>query len=168
MSRRHTSEWALVLTPRATSEARSKVRHKRASLDTGLIRSGTPESSRDWTGPTFDEATGHTSQNTGATDAELGDTKRLVATLVLQQIRPLHHSAADAKEQSCSSYEAPSGRRGAVTPPPVRSPFPKRSVNPSVTVKAAAQDLSPASMETLFIELARRRLPSLAAKEKPS
>lgn len=102
-------------------------------------------------------ATTQTGQATDAAGAELIEANGLFASLVFQQIRPRNRSAADAKGQSCSSDEPQLGCT-AVSLRDVQWPSSRRSDSP---------DSLPVPIETLFSELARRRLRSLAAKERP-
>src|SRR5215469_13232917 len=81
--------------------------------------------------------------------AELIDAHGLLASLVWRRVRPSNQSGTDiTRRPSRSDLESLGKRRSA---PPVTT---------------AKLDQSPASVEALFSHLARRRLRSLAAKEK--
>jgi hypothetical protein len=84
--------------------------------------------------------------------AELVDGHGLLASLVWHRVRPPNHSAADTTRRPSRSDLESLGKR--------------RSAPPVTTAKTASLDQSPASIEALFSHLARRRLRSLAAKEK--
>lgn len=84
--------------------------------------------------------------------AELVDAHGLLASLVWHRVRPRNESGADTTGRpSCSDLESLGERR---------------SVRPVTTAPIASLDRSPASIEALFSHLARRRLRSLAAREK--
>jgi hypothetical protein len=85
--------------------------------------------------------------------AELVDAHGLLASLVWHRVRPPNPSGADPGPRRPSRSDLESlGKR--------------RSVRPVTTAQTASLDQSPASIEALFSHLARRRLRSLAAKEK--
>lgn len=92
-------------------------------------------------------------------------TDRLLARLTLRQVRPRQHAIADAGRPNCSwlvQYISPVS--GSV--PNVGSPFTIR-LGPTVRgVNAAPPDVVHDPIQTLFTELARRRLCGLVAKEK--
>jgi hypothetical protein len=106
-----------------------------------------------------------TGQTTDPTRAEFVGTSRLFARLVLHQVRPHGRSAAASKQRNGFSHR----RNPDLVSVPVAdagSSFTLRSERPVTTAPAAAPDPLPASIETLFGELARRRLLSLTAKER--
>lgn len=103
---------------------------------------------------------GQTPQPAGA---ECIGANHLFARLVLHQVRPGDRSAAAAKPRIGSSHTLDSG-----SVPGTGSSFLLRSGQSVITAPAASLDPLPASIETLFGELARRRLRRLAAKERPS
>lgn len=83
--------------------------------------------------------------------AGLATTNGLLASLVFRQVRPRNRSAAHAAERNRSSHD----------PKP-------RPVSVAVTIgQAGSQDQGSGAVETLFTELAARRLGSLAARERP-
>jgi hypothetical protein len=84
---------------------------------------------------------------------------------VLYQVRSHDQPAAAAKQPIGSSHNRNPGLV-SVPAPDARSSFTLRSERP-VTAPAASPDSLPARIETLFSELARRRLRKLAAKERP-
>ena len=94
-----------------------------------------------------------TSQSNDGIGIEFGDTKRLFAKLLFQQIRPRNCLAAEA-EEPC---RAPA--------PHLPSRFPRQPRQPVTTGQKASSDS--AAIETSFTELARRWLHRLAAKERP-
>jgi hypothetical protein len=96
-------------------------------------------------------------QTTEVAGPELIGANHLLARLVFQQIRPNSHSGLIGG-QSCSSDEPQRGRVPA-SAPDVRSPLRGRVVVP-------AEVPVPRPVETLFTQLARRRLRSRATKEK--
>jgi hypothetical protein len=97
--------------------------------------------------------------------AELVDANRLFANLALHHVRPHDCSATDAGKQTCS-YDP---HLGCVSVPVVnvRSPLTLGSGRAVRIVQAASPDPLLAPIETLFAELARRHLRSLATKESP-
>jgi hypothetical protein len=107
-----------------------------------------------------------TGQTTDRTRAEFVGANRLFARLVLHQVRPHDHSAAAAKQRNGFS---PNRNRDLVSVPPPDAglSFTPRSEQPVTTAPAASPDPFPAPIETLFSELARRRLRRLTAKERP-
>jgi hypothetical protein len=108
-----------------------------------------------------------TGQTTDPPLAELVHANRLFARLVWQQVRrPRNRSEADGGEQRYSSCELQAGG-GSVPAPDIRSQFTLRSGRLVTIAQAAWLDPAPASIETLCIELARRRLHSLALQERP-
>ncbi len=106
-----------------------------------------------------------TSQTTDPTRAEFVGANRLFARLVLHQVRP-HDRSADAAKQRIGSSHNPNPGLLSVPALDARSSFPLRSER-SVTTAAASPDPLSAPIETLFSELARRRLRRLAAEERP-
>jgi hypothetical protein len=92
-------------------------------------------------------------EQAAALHAELVDAHGLLASLVWHRVRPPSQSGADTGPRRPSRSDLESlGKR--------------RSVRPVTTAQTASLDESPASIEALFSHLARRRLRSLAAKEK--
>lgn len=91
-------------------------------------------------------------EQSAAPHAELVDAHGLLASLVWHRVRPPNQSGADTGPRCPSRSDLQSlGKR--------------RSVRPVTTAQTASLDQSP-SIEALFSHLARRRLRSLAAKEK--
>lgn len=90
---------------------------------------------------------------------------RLFAGLLLQQVRPPDGSSAAPKQRISSSRNRNRGAAWDPTPD-AGSTFTPGSERPLATAQAAAPCLPLAQIETLFAELARRRLSSLAAKER--
>jgi hypothetical protein len=107
-----------------------------------------------------------TAQTTEGAGAELVNGKRLFASLLFRRIRP-HHGVALEAEASCSFHEPQPGRVRAAAPN-VRSPRPRRSRWPATIAQATCPNSLSASIETLFTELAMRRLRSLDAQESLS
>jgi hypothetical protein len=92
-------------------------------------------------------------EQSAAPHAELVDAHGLLASLVWHRVRPPNQSGADTGPRRPSRSDLESlGKR--------------RSVRPVTTAQTASLDQSLASIEALFSHLARRRLRSLAAKEK--
>lgn len=89
---------------------------------------------------------------------------RLLARLTLRQVRPRQHAIADAGKPNCSSL-VPYSSPVSVSVPNVSSPFTIRSGPIVRSVNAASPDVAHDPIETLFTELARRRLCSLVANE---
>ena len=88
-----------------------------------------------------------------APHAELVDAYGLLASLVRHRVRPANQSGADTGPRRPSRSDLESlGKR--------------RSVQPVTTAHTVSQGQSPAPIEALFSHLARRRLRSLAHKEK--
>ena len=107
-----------------------------------------------------------TGQTTDLTRAEFVGANRLFARLVLHQVRPHDCSAAAAKQPIGSSHNRNSGLV-SVPPPDAGSSFTLRSERLVTTAPASSLDPLSAPIETLFSELARRRLRRLAPKERP-
>ena len=107
-----------------------------------------------------------TGQTTAPPRAEFVGANRLFARLVLPQVRPHDRSAAAAKQRNGFS---PNRNPDLVSVPALdaRSSFMLRSEWSVTTVPGTWPDPRPAPIETLFRELARRRLRRLAAKEQP-
>jgi hypothetical protein len=93
--------------------------------------------------------------------AEFVAADRLLARLTLGQVRPCHRSIADAEKQSCSSRGSGLGRVSVSLP----KPFFPRSGRVVRSVQATSPDPLQKPIETLFAELARRRLRNFAAEE---
>lgn len=97
-------------------------------------------------------------------DADPVAADRVLARLALRRVRPRDHAIVDAGKPSCSAL-VPRISCVSVSVPNVGSPLilpPGRSVR---SVHVPSPDTLHASIETLFTELARRRLRSLVAKE---
>jgi hypothetical protein len=107
-----------------------------------------------------------TGETTDPTRAEFVGANRLVARLVLHQVRPHDRPAVAAKQPIGSSHNRNPGLV-SVPSPDARSSFTLRSERPVTDAPAASPDSLRAPIETLFSELARRRLRKLAAKERP-
>ena len=88
-----------------------------------------------------------------APHVELVDAHGLLASLVWHRVRAPNQSGADTGPRRPSRAD-------------LESPGKRRSVWPVTPAQTASLDPSPASIEALFSHLARRRLRSLAAKEK--
>jgi hypothetical protein len=95
--------------------------------------------------------------------AEPIDANRLLASLVLHAVRP-RRSGADA-ERGCSLRDPKFGLVSSATRD-VCSLFTLQSERTVTRPQAGSPDPVPPSIETLFTELARRRLRRLAAGEK--
>jgi hypothetical protein len=106
-----------------------------------------------------------TGQTTNPTRAEFVGANRLFAGLVLHQVRPHDRSAAAAKQRNGVSHNR-NPDLVSVPAPDAGSSFTLRSERPVTTAPAASPDPLPAAIETLFSELARRRLRRLTAKER--
>jgi hypothetical protein len=96
--------------------------------------------------------------------AELVDAPGLFASLVWHQVRPRERSAVDARHRTGSSHDSKTGPVlvGAFD---VGSPSPLRSAQAVATTQAYSPVSFPGPLETLFSQLAWRRLRSLAAEE---
>jgi hypothetical protein len=97
--------------------------------------------------------------------AELVEAQSLFASLVWHQVRPRDRSTSDARPRIGS----PHGSKALpvmVGAPELGSPCPRGAARPAAIMDAALPDPFPASIETLFSQLARRRLHSLAAREE--
>ena len=88
-----------------------------------------------------------------APHVELVDAHGLLASLVWHRVRPPNQSGADRGPRRPSRSDLESLGKW-------------RSVRPVTTAQTDSLEQSPASIEALFSHLARRRLRSLAAKEK--
>ena len=91
-------------------------------------------------------------------------TDRLLAMLALRQVHPRHHSVAGAGKPQCSSL-VPRISRVSVSAPNGGSPFTSHSGVTAKSVHPASPNTLYAPIETLFTELARRRLLSFVAQE---
>jgi hypothetical protein len=99
--------------------------------------------------------------------AELVDAHGLFARLVLHQVRPNHRSpVADTGPQNHSSHHPKPGAL-SVAVADIGSPFALGSAKRSPIPEAASSHPLPTQLETLFSELARRRVRKLAIREKP-
>lgn len=105
-------------------------------------------------------------QTSDLTHAEFVGANRLFASLVLHQVRRHDRSAAAAKQRIGPSHNRNPGLVSVPTPD-AGSSFTLRSKRSLTTAPAASPDPLPAPIETLFSELARRRIRRLAAKERP-
>lgn len=90
---------------------------------------------------------------------------RLLAGLLLQQVRPRDRSPAAPKQRISSTRNRNGGADFGPTPDAGLA-FTPASERPLTTAQAASPSLPLAGIETLFAELARRRICSLAAKER--
>ncbi len=95
--------------------------------------------------------------------AEQVDADRLFASLVFRTVRPRNRSADG--ERGCFSRDPKSGFVSSVAPD-IRSLFALRCGRVVTRPQTGSPDPVPPSMETLFAELAWRRLRRLAAGEK--
>jgi hypothetical protein len=107
-----------------------------------------------------------TGETTDPPRAEFVGGNRLVARLVLHQVRPHDRPAAAAKQPIGPSHNRNPGLVSVPAPDSISS-FTLRSEQPVTDAPAASPGSLPAPIETLFSELARRRLRKLAAKERP-
>ena len=92
-------------------------------------------------------------EQSAAPHAELVDAHGLLASLGWHRVRPPNQSGADRGPRRPSRSDLESLGKW-------------RSVRPVTTAQTDSLEQSPASIEALFSHLARRRLRSLAAKEK--
>jgi hypothetical protein len=96
--------------------------------------------------------------------AELVDAHSLFASLVWHQVRPRDRSASDGRHRIGSPHGLKAGPV-MVGAPDVGSPCTRGAARPAAIMDAALPDPFPASIETLFSQLVRRRLHGLAARE---
>ena len=94
-----------------------------------------------------------------APHAELMDAHSLFARLVWHQVRPRERSAADARHRMASPHGSSAG------PAIARSCCTWGAARAAVGTDAALPNPVPASIETLFTELVRRRLDSPIVQE---
>jgi hypothetical protein len=104
-------------------------------------------------------------QRTDPPGAAFGGVSRLLAGLVLHQVRPRDRSAATPKQRTGASGNL---NPGPVPAPDAESVFTSGSERPLTIAQAASSGAPLAPMETLLAELARRCLRSLAAKKRAS
>lgn len=90
---------------------------------------------------------------------------RLFAGLVLHQVRPRDRSVA-APEQPVGSFRNLDPVSVSASAPDARTVFMLESKQPLTTAPAASQGPPLAPLETMLVELARRRLRSLAANKR--
>jgi hypothetical protein len=100
-----------------------------------------------------------------AARAELVDTHGLFASLVWHQVRPRERSAVDARHPTRSSPDSKTGPV-LVGASDVGSPSPLRSAQAVAANQAHSLVSFPGPIETLFSQLAWRRLRSLATEER--
>jgi len=91
--------------------------------------------------------------------AALVSSNRLFAGFLLQRVRPRDHASAEPKRRIGSSRDL---NHGAISMPVPDG----RSALAQESAQTASASLPPAQIETLLVELVRRRLSSLAAKER--
>jgi hypothetical protein len=96
--------------------------------------------------------------------AELVDGHGLFASLVWHQVRPRERSVVDTRHRTGSSHNSKTGPV-LVGASNVGSPSPLRSAQAVATTQAHSPVSFPGPIETLFSQLAWRRLRSLAAEE---
>jgi hypothetical protein len=111
-------------------------------------------------------AAAQTGRTTDEAGAEFVNGNRLFASLLFRKIRP-HRCVAPETEQSCS-FCNPQPGRVLVAAPNVRSPSPRRFRWPATIAQATSADPLSEAVETLFTQLAMRRLRSLAVKQRLS
>jgi hypothetical protein len=98
---------------------------------------------------------------------ELVDTQSLFARLVLHQVRSGNQPAvADTRPQNHSSHDRKSDAPSFAVAV-IGSPFALRSAKRVTVADRASSHPLTTPIETLFCELARRRLRKLAFEEKP-
>ena len=97
--------------------------------------------------------------------AAFSGANRLLARLLIQQVRPRDRSATEPKHRSGSSHNRNPGAVLGPTPDAGSALMPG-SERPLTIAHAALPGLPLAQIEILLAELARRRLCSLAAKER--
>jgi hypothetical protein len=126
------------------------------------VSCGIAEPLRSWTrqGVSCSEAT-----YANAPRAELIDAHGLFASLVWHQVRPRDRSAVDARPRTGSSHDSKTGPV-LVGASDVGSPSPLKSAQAVATPQGHSPVSFPAPIETLFSQLAWRRLRSLAVEEE--
>lgn len=130
------------------------------------LRCGAEEAPRCWNpGPTHNPAVTQTGQATGPPCTVFVGANRLLAGLVLHQVRPRDRSAAAPKPRTGPPRNLNPGP-GAVPAPDAGAVFTLESERPLTTPQAASSGPLLAPIETLLAELAWRRLRSLAAKRR--
>jgi hypothetical protein len=184
MSRRQITEWRkFSLLPQPRADAHSDVHQKRdISLDfntkaeccrpSAVVSGAMTEPSgcrnRKSAG---NPARTQTGQTADPPRAEFIDSNGLFARLVFHRVRPRSRSSVDAGLRSCASAECAAHDPGSgsvmVAAPDVGSPLALRAGRRVTLVRADSPELEPAPIETLFTELASRRLRSLAPRERP-
>lgn len=171
------------LLPQPRTDAHSDVHQKRdISLDfnrksnlcrlSAEVSSATTEPSRYWNRKSAgNPALTQIGQTTDPPRAELIDGNGRYASLVFRRVRPRSRSAVDSGPRSFSSAGSAAHNPGSgivmVAAPDVGSPLVLQSGRRVTLVQADSPDLEPAPIETLFAELASRRLRSLAPRERP-
>lgn len=150
----------------ASPKSCRQIKQRRVSLLSECGRLGTPISCaiEELRNPSHVRDTAETrrGRSDGAGD-EFVATDRLLARLTLRQVRR-HHTIADAGKQGSSSL-VPCVSQLSVSVPNVGSPFTLRSGLTVRNVHPASPNTLYAPIETLFTELARRRLLNFVAKE---
>ncbi len=106
-----------------------------------------------------------TDQTADPPRAELGDRNGLFASLIFHKVRPRKRSAIDAGQRRFSSHDRKPGSV-LVAAPDVRSQFNLLFGRPATIAQAGLPDPVRGPIETLFTELASRRLRSLAARKR--
>jgi hypothetical protein len=160
MSRRENiQQRKFLLQPRGTGTQADRHRQGSNTLDLSAWRESGPLMTlasgavAEWRCGTCKSLPGSVVDQSATPHPELVDAHGLLASLVWHRVRPSNRSGADTgpRRPSRSDLEW-LGKR--------------RSVQPVATAQTGSLDQSPASIEALFTHLARRRLRSLAQKEK--
>src|SRR4030095_9045235 len=160
MSRRENiQQRKFLLQPRGTGTQADRHRQGSNTLDLRAWRESGPLMALasgavpQWRGGTCKSLPGSVVDQSATPHPELVDAHGLLASLVWHRVRPSNRSGADTGPRRPSRSDLKwRGKR--------------RSVQPVATAQTGSLDQSPASIEALFTHLARRRLRSLAQKEK--
>ena len=106
-------------------------------------------------------------QRADASDSEFVVSNSLFARMLLRHIRSFNRAVVENEKQSGAFCEAKAGRMSDSSPD-VGLSIRRQSQCPPAIRQSLVSDPPLAPIETLFTELARRRLRSPIAKEKPS
>lgn len=136
-------------------------------LLSAVISGATTEPWKSWSRKRLhNPAPTQTGQTADLPHTELVDRNSLFAHLVFHQVRPRRHPSVDAVSRSCASSE-PKSRPVLIAAPDRRSSVSLRPERPVTLPQADSPEPESAPIETLFVELASRRLRRLAARRQP-
>jgi hypothetical protein len=136
-------------------------------LLSAVVSGATTEPSKSWSRKRFHNPVPmQTGQTADFPHVELVDSNGLFARLAFHQVRPHRRPSVDAVSRSCALSE-PKSRPLLIAGPDRRSSVSLPPGRPVTLPQADSQEPESAPIETLFVELASRRLRRLAARKQP-